>query len=114
MRTEILFNNVDASIAQTSTIYVVDCGQDMRWLLKIKSTGFDGVPKIYIEESTDNVDWVGIVNYANSLDHWLLDDNLIHIRDSYFMGKSLRLRLDPNGNTTGTVYSELVIKTKSN
>ena len=113
MRTEILLNNVDASVQQIGA-YQIDCGQDMRWLLMVKSESLDGTPKMFIEESSNNTDWVGIANYADKLNHWLIDDPLIHIRDSYFMGKSIRVRIEPNGNTTGTVYAELVVKTKSN
>ena len=114
MRTEILFNNADASVNQSSIAYVIDCGQDMRWLLTMKSTGLDGIPKIFIEETPNGVDWIPLNNHSDGLDHWLLDDNLITVRDSYFMGKAFRLRLEANGNTTGTIYADLVVKTKSN
>jgi hypothetical protein len=113
MRTELLLDDVDASVQQIGA-YQIDCGQDMRWLLMIKSTGLDGTPQLFLEESTNGSDWVTIANYADSLNHWLIDDPLIHIRDSYFMGKSIRVRIEPNGNTTGTVYAEIVVKTKSN
>jgi hypothetical protein len=116
MRTEVLLNNVDASIQQIGA-YEVDCGQDMRWLLMIKSTGLDGVPQIFIEESANNVDWVALDNNdcaEGVLNYFPMDDPLINIRDSYFMGKSFRIRVEPNGNTTGTVYASLIVKTKSN
>ena len=114
MRTEVLFNNVNASLNQASTTYVVDCGQDMRWLLTMKSTGLDGTPKVFIEESPNGVDWIPLNNHSDNLNYWLLDDNLITVRDSYFMGKAFRLRLEANGNTTGTIYADLIVKTKSN
>ena len=114
MRTENLFNEVDATISQTSTGYVIDCGQDMRWLLMIKSTGLVGVPKLYVEESINNVDWVALDNPKTLLNYFDLDDPLIHIRDSYFMGKSFRVRTDANGASSGTITAELVVKTKSN
>jgi hypothetical protein len=113
MRTEVLLDNVDASTQQIGS-YTIDCGQDMRWLLMVKSTGLDGVPQLFLEESTNNIDWTALENYADGLNHWLVDDPLIHIRDSYFMGKSFRVRVEPNGNTTGTIYADLVVKTKSN
>ena len=113
MRTEILLNNVDASAQQIGS-YQIDCGQDMRWVLLVKSTGLDGVPQLYLEESTNNIDWIALDNFSDSLQYFPIDDPLITIRDSYFMGKSFRVRIEPNGNTTGTIYAELVVKTKSN
>lgn len=113
MRTEVLLNNVDASITQIGA-YQIDCGQDMRWLLKVRATGLDGTPKIYVEETSDNIDWVALDNTKDCIDYFPLDTNVVHIRDSYFMGKSIRVRIEPEDNTTGTVYSELVVKTKSN
>lgn len=114
MRTEVLLNNVDASTQQIGA-YEVDCGQDMRWLLMIKKSGTDGTPRAYIEESTNNTDWVALDNFEidNVLDYFPLVDPITHIRDSFFMGKSIRIRVEPNDNTTGTIYAELVVKTKS-
>jgi len=113
MRTEVLLNNVDASTQQIGS-YQIDCGQDMRWLLMVKATGLDGTPKIYVEETTNNIDWLPLENFKDCLDYFPLDSELVHIRDSYFMGKSIRVRIEPEDNTTGTIYSELVVKTKSN
>ena len=116
MRTEVLINDLDASVQQIGT-YQVDCGQDMRWLLTIKSTGLDGTPKIYVEESNNNADWVALDNndcVEGVIDYFPLNDPLIMIRDSYFMGKSIRVRIEPEDNTTGTVHADLVVKTKSN
>lgn len=115
MRTEILLNNVDASVQQIGS-YEIDCGQDMRWLLMIKKSGTDGNPRAYIEESSNGSDWVALDNFEDTdiLDYFPLVDTLTNIRDSYFMGKSFRIRIEPNDNTTGTVYAELVVKTKSN
>jgi hypothetical protein len=61
MRTEILLNNVDASTQQIGA-YQIDCGQDMRWLLMIKSSGLDGIPQLFLEESSNNIDWIAIDN----------------------------------------------------
>ena len=116
MRLELLLDDVDASVQQIGS-YQIDCGQDMRWLLTIKSTGLDGTPKIYVEESNNNTDWVALDNNDMTegvIDYFILDDPLVNIRDSFFMGKAIRIRFEPNDNTTGTVYAELVVKTKSN
>jgi hypothetical protein len=111
MRTEILLTDADASITQIGD-YVIDCGQDMRWMMSIVSSGLNGIPKIYIEETADNISWIPLEN--KDLYYFPMDDNLISIRDSYFMGKSIRIRVEPNGNTSGLISAKLVVKTKSN
>jgi hypothetical protein len=116
MRTQLLLNTVDASVQQIGA-YQVDCGQDMRWLLMIKTAGLDGTPRAFIEESSNGTDWIALDNNdmtEGPLDYFPIDDSLINIRDCFFMGKSIRIRFEPNGNSTGTVYAELVVKTKSN
>ena len=116
MRTEFLLTDADASITQIGA-YEIDCGQDMRWLLTIKTTGLDGTPRAYIEESNNNTDWTPLDNNdcdEGVIDYFPISDELRMIRDSYFMGKSIRIRFEPMDNTTGTIYSDLVVKTKSN
>jgi hypothetical protein len=43
----------------------------------------------------------------------LIDDTPFGIRDSYFMGTSMRLRIEPNDNTAGTITAKMKVKTKS-
>jgi len=113
MRTHTFFDNVDATINQTSTPYVIECGQDMRWLLEIVKTGTDGNPKLYIDVDVDG-NYMSLEDIDGSKkDYFLIDQTPYGIQDSYFMGKSMRLRLEPNGNTTGTMTINASIKTKS-
>lgn len=114
MRVQTFFDNIDATVNQTSPIFIIDCGQDMRWLLMIKSTGLIGTPKLFVEESVNNIDWVALDNPKTLLNFFIIDDPLISIRDSYFMGKSFRVRLEANGATAGTISAEMAVKTKSN
>ena len=116
MRTENLLNDVDASVSQASDPYIIDCGQDMRWLLFIKGDGLDGTPNVFVEESPNGLDWIPLNNNDCSgiLNYFPLDDSIMTIRDSYFMGKAFRVRFEANGNTTGTIYADLIVKTKSN
>ena len=116
MRTEILYTNQDCTIPSTSVVYTVDCGQDMRWMLQVVLSGTDGSPKMYIEESADLVSWIPLNDNdcTGVFDYFLLDDSPYSVRDSYFMGKAFRIRIDPNDNTTGTIDAKLVVKTKSN
>jgi hypothetical protein len=114
MKPVVFFENIDASTPQTSTPFVIDCGQDMRWLLVIEKNATDGNPKLFIEEDVDGV-FVPIMNYDcdDILDHFLIDDSPFGVRDSYFMGTSMRIRIEPNDNTTGTITAKMKVKTKS-
>jgi hypothetical protein len=113
MRVVDLLNNIDASLQITSVNYQPDCGQDMRYLIQITKAGVDGNPQLYLEESLDNVVWTCIPNYEDSTQFFLLDEDEIGLRDSYFMGKFIRLRIEPNGTTTGTISAKIGVKTKS-
>lgn len=114
MRVEILLNNADASAQIISTAYEVDCGQDMRYLIQVTKNGTDGDPQLYLEESLDSTVWTPIPNYEEALQFFLLDDDEVALRDSYFMGKFIRLRIEPNGTTAGTITAKIGVKTKSN
>jgi hypothetical protein len=116
MRTHTFFEDVDATVNQTSAPYVIDCGQDMRWLVQIVKTGTDGDLKVFIEEDVDNDIWTPLMDYDCSIvrDHFLIDDSPFAIRDSYFMSRNMRIRIEPNDNTTGTVTIKMNVKTKSN
>ncbi len=112
MRTEVLLNNVDASVTQQAD-YVVDCGQDMRWLLIVEKTATDGNPQMYLEEDVDGV-FVPIPDLLDgNKNFFLLNDSPFGVEDSYFMGKTFRIRTEPNGTTTGTLTAKLIVKTKS-
>lgn len=113
MRTETLFSAVDASVTQISSAFEPDCGQDMRWSICITSTGLDGTPQAYVEVSCDGVDWCALVNPVDNTNVFAVDDDLI-IRDEYLPEKQIRLRIEPNDNTTGTINAIMVYKTYSN
>lgn len=113
MRVETLLDNVDASAQIISTPYKVDCGQDMRYLIQVTKDSTDGNPQLYLEESLDDVVYTCIPNYEDTTQFFLLDADEIGLRDSYFMGKYIRLRIEPNGNTSGTISAKMGVKTKS-
>ena len=114
MRIETLLDSVSAGITQFSIPYEVDCGQDMRYLIQISKSGTDGDSQLYLEESLDGSVYTPIPNYEASTEFFLLDEDEVGIRDSYFMGKFIRLRIEPNGTTTGTITAKMGVKTKSN
>jgi hypothetical protein len=115
MKTVTLLTDADASTTQTGS-YLIDCGQDMRWLLTVVSSGLDGEPKIYVEESLDEISWLPRKNKktTGTLDYFPMNTSIIGIEDSYFMGKFIRVRIEPNGNTTGLINAKIGVKTKSN
>jgi hypothetical protein len=113
MRTEPFFTNVDASVQQISQSFLIECGQDMRYLFQVVKTGTDGDPDLFLEESLDDIMWTLVPNYETLNQGFPLDEDVIGLRDSYFMGKYIRLRMEPNGTTTGTINAVLGIKTKS-
>ena len=114
MRTFTFFNAIDASSSQTSAVFTVPCGQDMRFLLEIVKAGTDGDPKLYVEQRIDSSGvWLPLDDEDTLEDgFFLLDFSPMSIKDSYFMGEEMRLRLEPNDNTTGTVSIRMGYKTK--
>ena len=116
MRSFIIFDNLDATVEQVSQEFVIDCGQDMRWLAQFRLTGSNGTPKICVEESVAHNGiklWTSVPNYGDDDGLFPMDKEVIGIRDSYFMGKIIRFRLLPEDNTTGTIYGQLAEKTKT-
>jgi len=106
------FDNVDATVAQVSPVFIVGCFQDMRYLIQTEKTGTDGDPRIFLEESVRGVIWTPMENYKTCLDYYDIVNAIDSIKDSYFMGFQMRLRLEPNTNTTGTFSAHMGYKTK--
>lgn len=113
MRTQIIFNNVPANASASVDVTMIDVKnpQDLRFLLQCSKTGTDGSPRIIIEESIDQTIWTALENTETWENFTDLED-ILGIKDNYFMGKYMRVRLEPNGTTTGTVYGVMGIKTK--
>jgi hypothetical protein len=114
MRTHLFFNEVDASVSVTSDVLEFECGQDARFLLHIRGTGLNGTPRIVIEEANvlaDNV-WSPLEDTSTWGDYFELNQQLITVKDSYIMGRYLRIRIVANGNTTGTIWAKMGYKTK--
>lgn len=110
MRTQLLFDNVSASINSTSA--VLDFGeQDARFIVQATKSGANGSPKIIIEESIDQTVWTAMEDTETWNPYTELIDTL-SIKDNYFMGKYFRVRIEPNGTTTGTVWAKIGYKTK--
>ena len=104
--------NEDATIASISTVFIVPCNQDMRFIIQFVKTGTNGDPRIYLEESIDGTVWTSMVNPTNCESYFDINQSPQAIKDNYFMGYQMRLRLDPNGNTTGTLSAKMGYKTR--
>lgn len=118
MRTQVVFNNVSAAspltvaIPLTSPLEDTNVNtQDVRFLLQCSKSGTDGNPRIIIEESIDNNLWTALEDTETWNPYSELVD-VLGIKDNYFMAKYMRIRLEPNGTTIGTVYGIIGYKTK--
>jgi hypothetical protein len=111
-RVETFFDNVDATVNQTSGVFTVECSQDMRFLIQFVKSGTNGDPRIYIEESVDGVIWTSMLNPTNCESYFDIDQTPQGIKDNYFMGFHMRLRLEPNTNSSGTISAKMGYKTK--
>lgn len=110
-RTVTVFNNVDASQNHTSEVYNFDF-QDARFLIQVLGTGMNGSPKIIIEESTDGNLWTPMEATDTWDDYFPTGNQIMGIKDNYFMGQYMRIRLEPNGNTNGTIKAVMCYKTR--
>jgi len=116
MRSYVIFDDIDASVEQVSAEFVIDCGQDMRWLAQFELIGGNGEPKICVEETIAHSGrkiWTTIPNYGDDDGLFPINKEFIGIRDSYFMGRIIRFTYIPSTNSTGTIYGQLAEKTKS-
>ena len=115
MRTFVVFDNVLASVSTTVEIPLNSPDeknpQDMRFLLQCSKSGTNGNPRIIIEESIDKTIWTALEDTETWNPYTDLVDT-IGIKDSYFMGKYMRITLEPNATTTGTVRAIFGYKTK--
>jgi hypothetical protein len=118
MRTQVLFNNVDASqshsvdVGLTSPLETNAANtQDVRFLIQASKTGTDGNPRLIIEESIDGNIWTALEDTETWNPYTEITD-VIGVKDNYFMAKYMRVRLEPNATTTGTVYAIIGYKTK--
>ena len=112
MRKVLFFDNIDVSTDPTSSVFEIPCGQDMRFLIQFVLSTSDTI-KVYIEESIDSVVWTSMGNPSNCLFSFDLDplSSPIGIKDNYFMGLFMRLRIESNG-ATGLLSANMGYKSK--
>ena len=119
MRTKKIFDAVNASTQQISDEIEID--PNFRQSLQIVKTGTDVDPELFIEISNgDGAGGSGPWNVIQDQgppvrDFFLLDDSPIFFPDVILDGtfKFMRLRMEANGTTTGTVTIVQAIKEQS-
>ena len=115
MRNVTLLDGVDASSQQISTAENLD--KRTEWKLLINSSGLDGIPQLFIEQGFNGGkcfgepnEWSVLTNKCDDTGVFLIDDAIITVNASSFKGNWFRVRLEANGNTTGTVTARLGYK----
>lgn len=100
-----LLNNVDATNAIIGESECITL--NYAWSIEIIKDNCNGNPKIFIQHSNDNTNWA---DYVSDDEAVLIDDSPFIIIDEFFPSRNIRLRLEPNGNTTGTITALLSLK----
>ena len=116
MRTEILFSNIDASQPATSGTVHID--QRVQWHLTVEKTGTDGDPNVFIEQAFNGggqlpqpSDWYPLPNVCEAGGGFAIDDTIVGIEKNSLKGNWFRIRVEPNGTTTGTLDALFAYKT---
>ncbi len=112
MRTELFFDDVDATTEQSSSN--ISFEKRAGYLVDFRSTGTNGEVRIVIEYSIDNtgVRFNAVQDPETRLPYFTMDsEGKLSIMDDRIPSKFIRFRLDPNDNTTGTVSGDLGYKT---
>ena len=116
MRNVELFTNADASTQLISE--PVNLDQRAQWKLYVYSTGLDGTPQLFIEDNTSGSKcitptgtWTEICNPFEDYNYFELSDTTVTIEKKDFKANWFRIRIEPSGNTTGTIDVRLSYKT---
>lgn len=116
MRNFTFLDGVDASVQQIST----ELNQDQRvqWKITITNSGLDGTPQLFIEEGftggnciTPPSEWFVVCNPFETFNYFPIDDSPITIEKKDFKGNWMRVRVEANDNTTGTITVKVGYKT---
>lgn len=111
-RTATIFNNVDASASHTSQSFDFD-KQDARFLIQLQGVGLNGAPRVIVEESVDGNLWTALEDTETWEEYFEpVNSVIMGIKDNYFMGQYMRLRIEPNNNTAGTIKAVMCYKTR--
>jgi len=79
------------------------------WDMIITKSGANGNPLVTIEASHDNINWF---EYNNKSTDVAIDEDYIRFVDEILPLKFMRIRVQANGTTTGTIGATLYLKNK--
>lgn len=115
MRTITLFDNVDASIQQISD--ATNLERHTEWVLRINSSTLDAIPNLFIEEGFNGgkclpepTEWSVVPFKCDGTGTFEITESEVNIRSKQFLANWFRVRVEPNGNTTGTMTIKLSYK----
>jgi hypothetical protein len=108
MRNITFFENIDASSQQISN--ATNLERHTEWILRINSTGLDGVPNLFIEEGFNGgkclpepTEYSVVPFKCDGTGTFEITESEVKIRSKQFLANWYRVRIEPNGNTTGTI-----------
>ena len=115
MRTITLLDNVDASIQQISD--ATNLERHTEWVLRINSSTLDAIPNLFIEEGFNGgkclpepTEWSVVPFKCDGTGTFEITESEVKIRSKQFLANWFRVRVEPNGNTTGTITIKLSYK----
>ena len=115
MRTITLFDNVDASIQQISD--ATNLERHTEWVLRVNSSTLDAIPNLFIEEGFNGgkclpepTAWSVLPFKCDGTGTFEITESEVKIRSKQFLANWFRVRVEPNGNTTGTITIKLSYK----
>lgn len=112
MRTQVIFDNVDAS--QNLTSSALNFEQRSGFLAQFEASGLDGEPRIILEYSIDNagVRYDPMINPKTEEAFFTFNaEGKLAIMDDRIPAKFIRWRIEANGNTSGTILGDIGYKT---
>jgi hypothetical protein len=108
MRNFTLLDSVDASVQQISDAKNLE--RHTEWVLRIDSVGLDGIPQLFIEEGFNGgkclpepTDWNVVPFKCDDTGTFDITTSEVNIRSKQFLANWFRIRIEPNGNTTGAI-----------
>ena len=108
MRNLTLLDNVNSGIQQISIAKNLE--RHTEWVLRVSSVGLDGIPNLFIEEGFNGgkclpepTEFSVLPFKCDGTGTFEITESEIKIRSKQFLANWFRIRVEPNGNTSGTM-----------
>jgi len=108
MRNLTLLDNVNSGIQQISSAKNLE--RHTEWVLRVSSVGLDGIPNLFIEEGFNGgkclpepTEFSVLPFKCDGTGTFEITESEINIRSKQFLANWFRIRVEPNGNTSGTM-----------